>query len=114
MSSIARGRLGRIRVVDVVVVVGRQLAADPLAQAPRPDSRELPRPADESERYAVEGDDAVAVAIGVHAERPISELGRDVALEEIERLVVVVVGVDDLIVDGSRDRTSGSGHLPMV
>ena len=110
----ARRRLGRIRVVDVLVVVGRQLAADLLAQAPGSDACERSGSTDEAERLPIEGDDTVAVAVVVHAERALQELGCDVPLEEIERLVVVVVGVDDPIVDGSSGGSSGRGHLPMV
>ncbi len=96
------------------LVVGGYLAADLLAQAAGSDPCELAGSTDEAERLSVEGNDAAAVVTVVHAERAISELGSDVALEEIERLVVVVVGVDDLVVDGSSNWSSGSGHLPMV
>ena len=110
----ARGRVGGVGVVDLVVVIVGQLAPHPPAQASGPDPSALTGPADEPERLAVEGHGAVAVAGVVHAERALAELGRDVALEEVERLVVVVVGVDHPVVDGAAERSSGSGHLPMV
>ena len=114
MSSMRVGRVGGVGVVDLVLFVRWQLAPHPLAQAPGPDPGELPGPTDEPERLAVEGHDAVAVAGVVHAERAVAELGCDIALEEIERLVVVVVGVDHPVVDRAAERSSGSGHPPMV
>ena len=110
----ARGRVGGVGVVDVVVVVVGSSPRTLRRRLPGRMRGELPGAADEPERLAVEGHDAVAVAGVVHAERALAVLGRDVALEEIERLVVVVVGVDHPVVDRAAERSSGSGHLPMV
>ena len=62
MSSMRAAGIGGVGVVDVVVVVVGSSPRTLLAQAAGPDACELSGAADEPERLAVEGDDAVAVA----------------------------------------------------
>ncbi len=108
MSARRAAWVGRVAVVDLAV--GRELAPEPLAQGARPDALPLSRAADEPERLAVERDHAVAVGVVVHAEGALAELWCDVALEQVDGLVVVVVGVEDSVAD----RTGDGWHRYMV